>query len=227
MNIDNENGFPLIEADRKIKHYVQTFSANVHHFYIYGAIENDLSMYSDLLNVLKTAPESDTVMIYINSEGGILRMALQIANSMIASDAKVITSLDGDAISAATLIFLAGDEYIINPNCSFMIHNYSTVLGGKGHELVSQISHTGSTVDKIMRFFYEKILTEEEFDDVCNGRDVWMDSEELTERLSSGFQKEVHNESESVSEMVEPTKTQRKTKKKRVTKKAARKPLKE
>jgi len=171
----------------KIKHYVQSLQLNVHHFYLSGEIEDDINKYSDLLNVLKTANEEDTIVIYINSEGGSLRMAIQIVNSMVASRAKVITSLDGDAHSAATLIFLSGEEYIINPNCSFMIHNYSGGFAiGKGHEIRTRVEHVNGYVEKIMRKFYEKILTEEEIDHVVDGRDIWMDSDQLIARLEAG-----------------------------------------
>lgn len=226
MNKDFGDTSSLLPFDleKKLKHYAQNLSATIHHFYLYGAIEDDISIYSDLLNVLRTANENDTVIIYINSEGGTLRMALQIANAMLSTPARVITSLDGDAISAATFIFLAGEEYIINPNCSFMIHNYSGYLHGKGHELISQINHTGATVSKMMRFFYEKILTEEELKDVCNGKDLWMDSDELMNRLSTIQEEDIEedNQERLESEAI-PAKPIKKFKKKKVAKKVTKK----
>jgi len=180
---DHNIFFPPPDLEKKINHYVQTLSLNIHYFYFYGEIKDDIGIYSDLLNVLHTGTENDTVFLHINSEGGVLRMALQIANAISSTPAKVITVLDGEAISAASIIFLAGHEYIINPNCTFMIHNYSSVIGGKGHELASQIHHAGATVEKIMNHFYSKVLTEKELEEVCKGRDLWMDSDELAERL--------------------------------------------
>lgn len=184
MNVDNEQSFlPPLDIEKKLKHYVQTVNMNVHHFYVYGVIEDDITMYSDLLNVLRTSSENDVIIIYINSEGGSLRMALQISNAILSTPAKVITSLDGEACSAATLLFLAGHEYIVNPNCTFMIHFYSGGAWGKGHELESRINHLGSHVKKVMVNFYEKLLTKSEIDDVVSGRDIYMDSEELLDRL--------------------------------------------
>lgn len=191
MNRSAEGGGVLNALDldnKKINHYVQNINLNVHHFYINGPIEDDITMYCDLLNILKTANENDTVIMYINSEGGALRMALQIANSMLSTQARVITSLDGQACSAATLLFLAGHEYIINPNCTFMIHNYFGGAWGKGHEIQSQINHLGNTTAKMLRSFYEKILTEDELSAVLDGRDIWMDSEELLDRLEDASQ---------------------------------------
>lgn len=189
----------LGQTNKKIKHYAQTLTQTIHHFYLYGEIEDDIEKYSDLLNILKTASEIDTVMIYINSEGGSMRMALQIINSMLSSACKTVTSLEGEAISAASMIFLAGEEYIVNDNCSFMIHTYSGGMRGKGNELFSQLEHVHANVKKVLHKFYSKILTEEELEQMIEGRDIWMDSDKLIERLemnsnTNTSEKELDNE---------------------------------
>lgn len=234
-NIDNKDA-PMIpmDLDKKINHYVQSFNINVHHFYIHGVIEDEISMYSDLLNVLKTSNENDTIIMYINSEGGSLRIALQIANAMLATPAKVITSLDGEACSAATLLFLAGHEFIVNPNCTFMIHFYSSGVWGKGHELESRVNHLGSNVAKLMRSFYDKILSEEEMNGVISGRDIYMDSDELLERLESCQEKlEIEEQeilanadSSKFSEATTPTPSKNKSKKKKKKKTTKKKAVK-
>lgn len=204
----------------KIKHYAQSFHVAIHHFYLFGEIEDDINKYSDLLNVLKTAGEDDTIVIYINSEGGSLRMAIQIVNSMMASNAKVITSLDGDAYSAATMIFMAGHEYVINPNCSFMIHNYSGGFVGKGHEVRTRVDHVNDYVAKMMKKFYEKILTEEEIEAVIDGRDIWMDSEELIERLDKEDEHVLETDEIVPNRVIEKPAKAKKQSKKKVKKKS-------
>lgn len=186
--MDSENAiFASIGTEnQKIKHYSQTVTATVHHFYLYGEIEDNIERYSDLLNIIKTSSESDLIYIYVNSEGGSMRMALQIVNSMLASSAKIITCLEGEAMSAATMIFLAGEEYVVNPNCTFMVHTYSGGMRGKGNELLSQLEHVHANVKKVLRSFYAKILTDAELEQVSDGRDIWMDSEELIQRLEVG-----------------------------------------
>jgi len=210
-----DEGAFRIEAP-KVKHFVQSIHLNVHHFYVFGEIEDDIHKYFDLLNILKTANEEDTIIIYINSEGGSLRMAIQIVNSMMASRAKVITSLDGDAHSAATMIFMAGSEYVINPNCSFMIHNYSGGFIGKGHEVRTRIDHVNDYVGKMMKSYYEKILTEKEIEDVIDGRDIWMDSEELIRRLD--MSEAIHEPDEVIPNSVKSSIEPKPTKKKKATK---------
>lgn len=201
----------LIEH-KKIKHYTQSLTQNIHHFYLYGVIEDEIEKYCDLLNIIKTANELDTIVIYINSEGGSMRMAIQIINSILASNAKIVTSLDGDAFSAASMIFLAGHEYIVNDNCSFMIHTYTGGMQGKGHELFSQFEYINEHVKKVFAKFYQKILTDEELVKVNHGQDIWMDSEELIRRLDKNC--------EEKEETIETINTQKKkTAKKKVAKK--------
>lgn len=219
--MNNNNMLPPLEfGDKKINHYVQNITSNVHHFYLYGMIDDDISMYSELLNVLKTANENDTVVIYINSEGGVLRMALQIANAMLSTQARVVTSLDGEACSAATIIFLAGHEYIVNPNCTFMIHFYSGGAWGKGHELEARVNAMGAHTSKLMKAFYDKILSEQELADVVSGRDIYMDSEELLTRLEAAAEASLPEEvlEGPVGEESVPKKST-KPKKKKVAKK--------
>lgn len=227
METENAIFASLGTEPNKIKHYTQTINANIHHFYLYGEIEDNIDRYSDFINIIKTSSENDVIYVYVNSEGGSMRMALQIVNSMLASNAKIITCLDGEAMSAATMIFLAGEEYVVNPNCTFMVHTYSGGMRGKGNELLSQLEHVHENVKKVLRSFYSKILTDEELEQVSNGRDIWMDSDELIERLDQ------KNDVNSVnSEEVEinvpldntaanPVQSKKKTAKKKTAKKKA------
>jgi len=200
----------------KIKWYSQSVQRQIYHFYLFGQISYEIDKYADLLNTLKTAQEDDTIIIYINSFGGALDMAVQIVNSMLCSKARVVTSLDGVAYSAATFVFLAGSEYIINPHGSFMIHNYSAGLYGKGHEMRPHLDHLDKRVEDMMKTFYNKILTEEELDHVLRGGDIWMDSEDLMKRLEKASREQ--NEKESVIKEDKPKKTKKRSKKKATSK---------
>lgn len=223
METENAILASLGTETNKIKHYTQIVNTNIHHFYFYGEIEDNMDRYSDFINIVKTSSENDVIYIYVNSEGGSMRMALQIVNSMRASNARIITCLDGEAMSAATMIFLAGEEYVVNPNCTFMIHTYSGGMRGKGNELLSQLEHVHANVKKVLRNFYSKILTDDELEQVSNGRDIWMDSDELIERLDKGNGNVNSDELElnfPVDNTVsDPVESKKKTAKKNYTKK--------
>jgi ATP-dependent protease ClpP protease subunit len=168
--------------DQSIKFYKQTIPVGIYHFYISGEIK-EARYYAELLNVLKTAEVHDTVILYINSEGGDLFTTIQIISAIEKSSANVITSLDGCAYSAATMIFLAGKKHIISPYCTFMIHNYSGAMVGKGHEISSQLKFTDNFIKTFTNKIYKNFLTQAEINDVINGKDLWMDAVEVEKRL--------------------------------------------
>lgn len=172
------------KEENSIKHYKQTLALNIHHFYIVDEI-GEVVEFLDLINTLKTAEQQDTIFIYLNTEGGFLKTAIQLISAMRQSAATVITSLEGEVCSAGTMIFLAGHKQIVNPNCTFMIHNYSAGIGGKGHEIASHATFRGEYAKKLMNDVYANFLTAEEIEEVLEGRDIWMSSDQVIARLES------------------------------------------
>lgn len=72
----------------------------------------------------------DTINVNINSYGGEVAEGLAIFNALSAHKAKVRTRVDGFACSIASVIFMAGDERIMNEASLLMIHNASTFASG-------------------------------------------------------------------------------------------------
>lgn len=186
MRTDNqENIFlPILDApNNQIKHYKQVIPVSVHHFYIADEI-GETNKYYDLINTLKTADPHDTVFIYLNTPGGNLYTTVQIISAMRQSQATVVTCLEGEVCSAGTLIFLAGQKHIVNRHCSFMIHNYSHFIGGKGNEVSIRVKHYESYFRELADDLYGGFLTPEEIDSVTQGKDIWLSSKEVITRLN-------------------------------------------
>lgn len=175
---------PQILLNQTVKHFKESILVNIHHFYITGDID-DVDKYIDMINEIKTATPNDTIMIYLNTPGGNLSTTIQIISAIEQSAARVITSLEGEVCSAGTMLFLAGHEKIVNNNTSFMIHNYSHGPFGKGHEVAQRVKFTEKYFRTLARSFYKDFLTTEEIEEVCNGKDMWMEAEEVRERLLS------------------------------------------
>lgn len=174
---------PNLDDNQQIKHYKQVIPVTVHHFYIIDEI-GDSANYMDLINTLKTAEQHDTIFIYLNTPGGSLHTSIQIISAMRQSSAAVVTCLEGEVCSAGTLIFLSGDKHIVNPHCTFMIHNYSHWVGGKGNEISIRVKHYEEYFRKLSGDIYKDFLTEAELEEVRSGKDFWMDSEEVIRRLN-------------------------------------------
>lgn len=91
-----------------------------------------LSMVKDLTSL----PDSvTTVNVHINSPGGLVDEGLAIYNTLKALDKKVVTTCDGVAASAASLIFMAGDERIMSDASLLFVHNPWTNVQGNAAQL--------------------------------------------------------------------------------------------
>lgn len=156
--------------------------ARVFEFYISGPITGPED-YIDTFDTIRHATENDIVKIYLNSGGGYLATAIQFMRVMAETEALVIVSVEGDCMSAATMIFLCADQFEITPHSSFMVHNYSGGTGGKGHEMYGQVQYERKWSEKLLREVYDSFLTEAEINSVLDGKDLWMDVDELVDRM--------------------------------------------
>ena len=180
----------------KIPSYRQVVHVPIHHFYILGEIDEPDS-YLDLIHTLKTAEEHESIFMYINSEGGSLYTTIQIINAMQNCHGTVITCLEGQACSAATMIFLAGHKHIINPFGAFMIHKYSHGVVGKGSDVTAQVMFTERYYDELAYALYPDVMTTEEIRQMLDGKDFWFSSQQVQERLISAGREVLGSEIEA------------------------------
>lgn len=107
--------------------------------YIFGDItswewmESDVSSYTLARAVQEL--DADEITVHINSYGGEVAEGLAIYNSLKNSKAKIRTVCDGFACSAASVVFMAGDERMMNPASLLMIHNAWSCASGNAAEL--------------------------------------------------------------------------------------------
>jgi ATP-dependent protease ClpP protease subunit len=163
-------------------YFAETRTAQVHHFYI-SSYFMEPEHYIEMIHKIRTAPAGDVVYIHLNTGGGILSTGVQIINAMELTQAHVIVSVEGEAHSLGTLVFLSADEFVIHDNCMMMFHNYSGGVYGKGHEQKAQLDATGAWFETMARKKYIPFMSEEEFQSMVDGKDIWMQSDEIRQRL--------------------------------------------
>lgn len=139
--------------------------------------------HDDLLEALYTVEEGDTVDLYINSLGGHLYTAIQIIDAIQRCKGTVIGHLVGVGHSAASAIYLACQGWSVTPLGFMMIHNETGGCWGKNHERASEHEFNKTFNPFMLKTMYEGFLTEEEIQSVIEGKDIWLDSENITERL--------------------------------------------
>lgn len=151
-------------------------------FFIYEEI-GEASLYVDMIQTLDYAGPGNEVNIRLCSPGGNLDSAIAIIHAIQRCQAKVIAHADGPLASAATMIFLACDEFMISPYSNFMFHDASEGSLGKVNENLKSTQATHNLIHKLYHDIYEPYFSAEEVEDILNGKDVYLSSEEMLERI--------------------------------------------
>lgn len=163
----------------------KSYSNDYGKFYEYYLSDEvgDPSDYADWFQEIRSTRASDAIKIHINSPGGNLFTTIQFLQCLAETEAHIIASVEGACMSAATLIFLAADEFQIAPHSMFMFHNYSGASFGKGGEMYDNVMHERKWSEKLLMDMYSDFLTKSEIEALLNNKDIWMDSDDVVTRL--------------------------------------------
>lgn len=161
----------------------------LHTFYLSGAVKSP-DEYIEWFDQIRNCGPNDIVKIHINSPGGDLYTAIQFIRVLSDCPGTIITSVEGACMSAATLIFMVADHYEVSPHSVFMFHNYSTGMYGKGGELYDSIIHERKWSEGLLRELYQDFLEEDEILQILENKDIWMDGDEVADRISARAEKQ-------------------------------------
>lgn len=170
---------PLLQQN---KTFTTEFRGVRYEYYLTGVI-GDPEEYLDLCNILRSATAQDEVVIRFNTPGGQVRTGNMIINAINESEANVIGFIESDCGSMGTYIFLACHTWGVSEAAEFFCHTCSSGSYGKEHETYEQAVFLRKQQHRLMRKRYANFLTEEEIDKVISGSDVYLDADEIMERL--------------------------------------------
>lgn len=121
------------------------------------------------------------INVYINSYGGEVAEGLAIYNALKRHKAKVVTYCDGFAASIASVIFMAGDERIMNDSSLLMIHNAWSYGIGNAEELRKQADDLDKiTQASVIAYAAHSTLSEKEIKKLMD-KETWILPEEALE----------------------------------------------
>ena len=116
--------------------------------------DDDIWLY-EWLGIQHTAPNAfrqelakykdKNLTVWIDSIGGAVWAAAGIYNALMEHKGKVTVKIDGKALSAASIITMAGDEVLMSPAAVMMIHNPWVHAAGDAAEL----RHVAGVLDEI------------------------------------------------------------------------------
>lgn len=171
------------------KYFNLETSGTTGNLYIYGDItswpwsENDVSSYN-LSKQLEELSGIDNLNVYINSYGGEVGEGLAIYNSLKRFKGKVRTYADGFVCSIASVIFMAGEERIMNKASALLIHNAWSYESGDANALRKAADDLDIINNLSVQLYLEKInLTEEKLREYLD-KETWINAEDA---LAYGF----------------------------------------
>lgn len=135
----------------------------------------------NLSKQLEALGDVDHIKVFINSYGGEVAEGLAIYNALRRHNAKVTTYCDGFACSIASVIFMAGDERVMNEASLLMIHNAWTWAAGNAQELRKQADDLEKiTQASVEAYKAHSALSEEEIKALMDN-ESWILPEEALE----------------------------------------------
>lgn len=180
------------------KYYALESSGSEADLYIFGDItsfpwmEKDKDAYGIVKELQELAV--DHVNVHINSYGGAVAEGLAIYNVLKNSSAKVTTYCDGFACSAASVIFMAGDERIMNSASLLMIHNAWSRASGNADDFRKQAEDLDKITQASINAYMSRVkITEDELKEKMD-KETWLTAQEA---LSDGFATQIMEEDDS------------------------------
>ena len=190
---DAEGTFPSIHAIPKQGfHYIVSITDDF----------DEPKYYDEVVALLSTASEEDTITFNINSNGGYVSSLAMLLTWKSMCKAYQIHVLSGNASSAASAFFLSNaDEYVVSDMASMMIHEYQTSNGGSNSNVIKQATHTAKENEKFIRSCYEYFLTDEEIEDTLKGVEHYLSADEIRKRLQQREEIKVQQQSQDEQDM--------------------------
>lgn len=153
------------------------------HYCILGEIKAP-EEYTDLWDLMTSAPEGSIIHIHFNSPGGHLNTALQFKNLAQTTRATIIGYGEGLVGSAATIMLLSCHGLSLGEYSYYLFHDGSTGMGfGKLNESKIYMDFMSSFCGKLYHDVYSLAFSEDEVDEILKGQDVIITGKDLEERL--------------------------------------------
>ena len=136
-----------------------------------------ISQFSTAIQALQIAEEHDNVEIHLQCNGGNVDASGGFLHAMRKCKADIHVVASGGVHSAGTHILLESDSFELANNFNSLIHNGQSGSVGNLNEYHSKSDFDKEFLRKQYYEIYEGFLTDEEFDNVMLGQNIWLDAD--------------------------------------------------
>lgn len=173
---------PLIQPNKLF--VTENRDHTLYEYYLLGNI-GDPEDYVELCHALRTARPEDKFILRFNSGGGQVRTGNQILNALHECEALTIGFIEHDCGSMCTFLFLACKTWGVSKYAEWFSHTVSGGNYGKECETFEASQFLRRQTHKRIREEYANFLTEEEIEKILTGTDIYLDADEIMERLEA------------------------------------------
>ncbi len=121
------------------------------------------------------------ITVWINSVGGEVFAGSVIYTALKAHKGKVTVKIDGTAISAASVIAMAGDEILMSPTAIMMIHNPLTYTIGEVKDMQKAIDILTEVKESILNAYAKKTGLDKQIISDFMDEEKWMSADTAIE----------------------------------------------
>lgn len=162
--------------------------------------------YDEVIALLASAGEDDTIIWNINSKGGFVDTLQMLLGWKAMCQAKQVHVLCGDASSCASAFFLSeADEYIVSEGATLFIHEFQVGNRGTNSNVVRRVEHTTKENERFVRETYKDFLDESkgEIDEVLRGVEFYFNADEIRKRLQKREEIKAQQQSQAENDFLE------------------------
>ena len=118
--------------------------------------------------------DTKPIRVYINSDGGSVSAVFAIIDLLLMSRTRVVTIGLGKCYSSGGLLLMAGQERLLLPNCTVLIHDGQSGSYGAIGKMLDNLEFTKELEVKIKNYILSRTTTSEEEYDKNYRRDWWI-----------------------------------------------------
>lgn len=181
---------------------------------IYDYIESP-TQFSNMIDALGMMDSDDEMIVNIQSGGGCLSTTDTILHALRKTKGKVHFVATGFNASAATILLLDAPSFELSSDFKALIHCGSIGDAGNLNEMRQSAGFHIKHMETLLRDTYAGFLSEQEIEDMLNGKDVLLDAQQWMERAdkrNEWFEEQTQKLVEAAEKALKPTKKPRKKK---------------
>lgn len=162
-----------------------THSFDVIRIYLTDSGINEIDEHLDQIEAIKNATENDVIEVHtISCGGGLVNTIVPLCNALASTQAHTVCYVEGHCASAGTFPSMICDQVFVGAYSSFMLHCAS---GGTGYGTMVNSAESAKFFEKqytrLLDDIYTGFVTSDEAKMLHDGREIYLDSEAIQERL--------------------------------------------